>query len=122
MNRIRLVLILGGAILLAAGLQLLLYGLYITFETVSNVTFVLGVILFGPSLIAVTGAYEVMYGFRYAMRTLFDWNYQKKVKNIGEYYESKELKEENKSTVYKEILIVSIILIIVGIVTGGFFL
>lgn len=119
MNIKRTLIVLGGAILLAVGFQLLLYGTYITYETVSNVTFVLGIVLFFSSLIAVTGAYEVMYGIRYVLRTLYDWNYQKEVKNISEYRERKTLKKENKSTIYKETLIISVLFLIVAIVTGG---
>lgn len=119
MNKLRTLIILGGAILLAMGLQLLLYGLYITYETVSNITFVLGIITFFSSLIALTGAFEVMYGIRFALRTLYDWSYREKVKTIGEYRDSKTLKKENKSTVYKEIMVVSILLLVTAAITGG---
>lgn len=118
-NIFKLLIVFGGAIIVAVGLQLLLYGTYLTYETVSNVTFVLGIILFFSSLIAVTGAYEAMYGIRYALRTLYDWNYRKEVKNIQEYREKKTLKKENQTTTYKEILIVGIILIVTAIVFGG---
>lgn len=115
----RTFLVLGVALLLALGLQLLLYGTYVTYETISNVTFVLGIVIFFSSLIAVTGAYEVMYGIRYSLRTLYDWNYRKEVKSIQEYREKKTLKKETDSSIYKEILLVSFLFLIVAIFTGG---
>lgn len=119
-NLLRFIILLVAAIVISLGLLLLLYNNPFTIEFISNILFVVGIVTFFPSLIAVTGAIQVTHGLRYVLRNLFDWNYRKEVKNFNEYKARKELKKENKSTVYIELLIIGIIFIIAGIIVSGY--
>lgn len=114
MNIIRIILILLGVLLLSLGLQLLVYGVSFTYEHVSNVMFVLGVITFLSSLIMVSGSYEIFYGFRYSMRSLFTKDFRKHYPTFLEFKTEKEVPVN--SSVFIDSIIASTVVIVVAII------
>ena len=114
MNIIRIILILLGVLLLSLGLHLLVYGVGFTYEHISNAMFVLGAIIFLSSLVMVTGSYEVFYGFRYSMRSLFTKDFRKHYPTFLEYKTEKEFPVN--SSAFIDGIIASGIVIVVAII------
>ncbi|MCK7489053.1 MAG: hypothetical protein MZU79_01510 [Anaerotruncus sp.] len=66
------------AMVVAAGLlHLAVYQTDFTYTNVSNALFVVGVVFFLPSLVALTSAFEVFHGIRYAMRVLWSPSFRR---------------------------------------------
>lgn len=104
---------------LAALVQILAFGPVFTLDSISDATFVVGIIIFLPSLIVVTGANQVFHGMGYVLRLLFS----KIAKNeFPTYSDYKEHKTNNRETsFFKELLIASSIVFAVGIITALIF-
>lgn len=118
MNIKRLILIFIAELVAVLLLHLLFYR-YISYETVSNMMFTVGIIGFFTALTAVSRAYEMFYGFRYSMSSLFVRNFRQNFHSLSDYIESKKGTDEaNKSTVFKEVLISSAIILLLAIVFG----
>lgn len=117
MRPIRFIVITIILVLLAYGLQNLVYGSQLGYENTSNVLFVVGIVIFFPSLIVQTGSYEVFYGMRYSFNAFFVKDFRKYYPSYSEYKEEKE--QVVTTTIFKELLIASILLIVVSAYLAG---
>lgn len=118
MKPFRLLLILAATLGLALGVHLLVYKEIFTYESMSNALFVVGMIIFLPSLVVLTKAYEVFQGIQYSMRVLFSPNYRKLYPKYSDYKEEKS--EKIKTSVFYEILIASSITVVTAIILAQF--
>ncbi|MGD9910276.1 MAG: DUF3899 domain-containing protein [Candidatus Izemoplasmatales bacterium] len=115
MRPFRPLLILAATLGLALGVHLLVYGGdNFTYESMSNALFVVGMIIFLPSLVVLTRAYEVFQGIQYSMRVLFSPNYRKLYPKYSDYKEEKS--EKIKTTIFYEILGASLVVVVIAIV------
>jgi len=114
MNLVRTLLVTLGLLLVSLAIQLLVYSTTFTYESASNSLFVVGVLLFLPSLVVVTGAYEVFYGFRYSMSVLFRKDFRSHYPRFIEYKNEKF--KRYKTTIFIELMVVSTILVIVALI------
>lgn len=104
-------------VLLAYGLQSLVYSSGLDYEYTSNALFVVGIIVFFPAIIVQTGSYEIFYGMRYSFNRFFIKNYRKHYPSLREYKEERE--QVITTTFFKELLVASIILVAVAAVLAG---
>jgi hypothetical protein len=94
-------------------LHLGVYGSEFRLETMSNATFVVGIVTFLPTLVALTGAHQVFHGIGYFFKLLFNKNAKQEFPTYRDYKEHKSGKA--KSPFFKELLIGSLIVFVVGI-------
>ena len=112
MKIIRLILLFLGMLFLAFLVHLAVYRFDFTAINVSNALFVVGIILFLPSVVAITAAYEVFHGIRYVARVIVNPQFRKEYPQFKDYKEDKTGKV--KSTVFFEILLSSFIVLIMS--------
>ncbi len=112
MKKYRIFLILLGALFTALVIQLLVYHFNFTTESISNSLFVIGVILFFTSLIALSGSYEIFHGIRYSLQALYRKDFRSNYPTFLEYKTEKAKKFE--LTGYVEAIIISIVIIAVA--------
>jgi len=110
MKLFRNLIILVGLLFLASILHLLVYQLEITLMSVSNVLFVVGIIVLLPSIIAMTSAYRVFRGMRYVVRVLISPHFKKEYPTFRDYKEEKE--KEINTTLFYEFFAVALLMII----------
>ena len=110
MKPLRMALIFIGMVILAGLLQLVVYGTYFTATNASNVLFVVGVVFFLPCVIALTSAFKVFHGIRYALRVFVSPSFRREYPRYKEYKEDR--KDKISSGIFVEILISSVILIL----------
>jgi hypothetical protein len=98
------------------GLALLLMlfrGVAFNAQQLSDHFFVVGVIIGLPSLVAITQAFRLFYGFRYAFRVLITPSYRKLYPSFKEFEEMKTGGQSN-NTFFGEVLIASFIVIFIA--------
>ncbi len=117
MRPIRFIIITIVLVLLAYGLQSLVYGSKLGYENTSNALFVLGMVIFFPSFIVQTGSYEIFYGMRYSFSAFFVKDFRKYYPSYSEYKEEKE--QVITTTFFKELLVASILMIVVAAYLAG---
>lgn len=100
--------------LLSLLLHLGVYGNQFRLDTISNATFVVGIIIFLPTLVAVMGAYQVFHGMSYFLKILFSKNAKYEFPTYRDYKEHKSSKPEGPF--FKELLISSLIVLLVGVI------
>ena len=105
----RFFIILGSCFVLAFLLHILAYQFNFTFQSISNVSFAVGMVFLLVSVVAVTNAYKVFQGINYALRTLITPSYRNKYPTYRDYKEEKS--EAVSSKIFFEILIASGILV-----------
>jgi uncharacterized membrane protein YiaA len=110
----RFLIITGLLFILSLSLHLPVYGTKFNLETISNVTFVVGIITFLPALVALTGAYQVFHGMGYFFKILFNKNAKQEFPTYRDYKEDKS--NNSDTSFYKELLIGSLIVLVVGII------
>jgi hypothetical protein len=112
MKPLRMILIFACMAIAAGLLHLAVYGTYFTLTNVSNALFVVGVVVFLPTIVALTSAFEVFHGFRYVARVLMSPSFRR------EYPHYKDYKDERKgkvnAAVFVEAMISSLVLIVVA--------
>lgn len=109
----RFLIIFGILLITSFFLHLIMHGTEFTIAHVSDALFVVGIVMFLPALIAVTGAFQVFDGIKYAFRSFFSTNFRREYQKINEYKEARNQKVE--STIYIELLIASFIILATGI-------
>ncbi len=114
MKYFRLAIIFFAIILVAFLLHLMVYKQDFTYANISDVLFVVSIILFLPSVVAMTGAYQLFHGFRYVFRVIISPSFKREYPNFKDYKD--ERSTEIKTTIFKEILIASFILMIVSLI------
>jgi hypothetical protein len=114
MNKIRLVILFTILNVFALILHLWIMGSTFTISSLSDVLFVVGIITFLPSVVAMTKAYVVFQGFSYAMKSLFARNFKTQYPQFKDYQAIKE--DDVKTTFFMELLIASGIVMVIGIV------
>lgn len=114
MKFLRLVIIFGALVILAFLLHLGIYKTQFSIETISNVTFVVGIISFLPSLIAVTGAHQIFQGIGYVFKTMLSKSAKEEFPTFKDYKEHKSEKVDN--SFFKEVFIMSFALLVIGII------
>jgi hypothetical protein len=122
MKLLRLVIIFIIEIALAL-LIMLLRGVSFTMMNLSDHFFVVGVIIGLPSIVAITQAFRLFYGFRYAARVFITPNYRKIYPSFKDFEETKTGGEKNH-TFFGEVLIASLLVIFIagylsGVVMNG---
>lgn len=117
MKIFRFIIIFFATLLVAFLLHLLVYKTVFSYENASNVLFVVGIILFLPTMVAITRAYEVFQGIKYVFRVLLSPSFR------DQYPRFKEYRDDNssniKSTIFREVFLASLIVIIISIVLAG---
>lgn len=92
-------------------------GLSFSMANLSDHFFVVGVIIGMPSMVAITQAFRLFYGFRYAFRVLITPSYRKLYPSFKDFEETKTGGEPNH-TFFGEVLIASLsVVIIAGILS-----
>jgi len=92
-------------------------GLSFSMANLSDHFFVVGVIIGMPSMVAITQAFRLFYGFRYAFRVLITPSYRKLYPSFKDFEETKTGGEPNH-TFFGEVLIASLsVIIIAGILS-----
>ena len=92
-------------------------GLSFSMANLSDHFFVVGVIIGMPSMVAITQAFRLFYGFRYAFRVLITPSYRKLYPSFKDFEETKTGGEHNH-TFFGEVLIASLsVIIIAGILS-----
>ncbi len=94
-----------------------LRGLSFSMANLSDHFFVVGVIIGMPSMVAITQAFRLFYGFRYAFRVLITPSYRKLYPSFKDFEETKTGGEPNH-TFFGEVFIASLsVIIIAGILS-----
>lgn len=117
MKYFRLAIIFVSMLTLSLLLHLLVYQRDFTYANISNATFVVSVILFLPSVVAMTGAYQLFHGFRYVVRVFVSPSFRKEYPNFKDYKDERQT--EIKTTFFKEVLVSSFILLVASIILAG---
>ncbi len=112
MKIVRLILLYLGMLALAFLVHVAVYRFAFTAENVSNALFVVGIILFLPSVVAITAAYEIFHGIRYVARVIVNPQFRKEYPQFKDYKEDKTGKV--KTTIFFEVLLASFILLIMS--------
>jgi hypothetical protein len=110
MKLFRNIIILVGLVLLASILHLLVYQFEITMMSISNVLFVVGIIVLLPSIIAITSAYRVFRGMKYVVRVFISPHFRKEYPTFRDYKEEKE--KEINTTLFYEFFVAALMMII----------
>ena len=116
MNYFRLAIIFVAILALSLLLHLLIYQSDFTYANISDSLFVVSIILFLPSIVATTGAYQTFHGIRYVFRVIASPSFRKE-NSFAEYKEARQ--SEIKTTFFKEILVASFIIFIASIILAG---
>jgi hypothetical protein len=114
MNKVRLVILFTILNVFALILHLWIMGSTFTISSLSDVYFVVGIITFLPSIVAMTKAYVVFQGFSYAMKSMFGKNFKSMYPQFKDYQATKE--DDIKTTFFTELLISSFSVMLIGIV------
>ncbi|BCR36582.1 DUF3899 domain-containing protein [Mariniplasma anaerobium] len=114
MKIFRLILIFISLLLIAVLLHLWIYGSTLTSTNASNVLFVVGMITFLPTIIAMTQSYKVFQGFNYAFRSFLSTAFRQTYPKFSDYKNEKDV--TIKTTIFLEMFIASSILVVAGII------
>lgn len=95
-------------------LHLLVYQNNFSYANISDVIFVVSIIVFLPAVVAMTGAYQIFHGFRYVFKIFISPSFKQQYPNFREYKEERQT--EIKTTFFKELLIASFILVITAMI------
>lgn len=106
MRIIRFVIIMISLVILALLLHLIVYRLDFSIINASNVLFVVGIIVFMPSLVAMTSSYRVFTSMRYAVRVILSPQFKHEYPTFKDYKEEKE--KEIKTTLFFEMMVASL--------------
>ncbi len=117
MKPFRFIFILILILLVSFLVHLWIYSTRYTYESVSNSMFVVGMIVFLPSLVVLTRAYEVFQGINYAMRVLFSPSYRSRYPRFRDFKEDHSGKV--KTTVFYEIILASFLVVVVAAILAG---
>lgn len=101
-----------------AFLLMLVRDVPINMANVSDHFFVIGVIIGMPSIVAITQAFRLFYGFRYAFRVLITPSYRKLYPSFKDFEETKTGGESNH-TFFGEVLIASFSVIAIAAILSG---
>lgn len=83
-------------LLFAAGLYLLIYKSYFSLTYVSNILFIVGVLVFLPALSIHLGAYRMFYSFSYFAKSVLNKEFKKNYPSFVDYRDEKDV-ENDKS-------------------------
>jgi hypothetical protein len=95
----------------------LVYGSEFTTAHLSDSLFVVGMVTFFPALVMQTRSYQVFYGMRYGFKAMFNKDFYQQYPNFRDYRETKDVQWE--STVFVELMVVSAVIILAGIILGA---
>lgn len=112
MKIIRLILLYLGMLGLAFLVHVAVYRFDFNAYNMSNALFVVGIILFLPSLVAITAAYQVFNGIRYVAKVFLNPHFRREYPQFRDYKEDKSGKV--KTTIFFEVLTASFILLIMS--------
>lgn len=112
MNKVRFLILSISILIFSVIFHFLVYGNDFTYEHISNVMFGVGIILLLPSIVVISHAYEVFYGFRYTARIFFSDSFKKEYPKFIDYKEEKT--GVYKTTLFTELVIISVIFIVVS--------
>jgi hypothetical protein len=101
-----------------AFLLMLVRDVPLNMANVSDHFFVIGVIIGMPSIVAITQAFRLFYGFRYAFRVLITPSYRKLYPSFKDFEETKTGGESNH-TFFGEVLIASFSVIAIAAILSG---
>lgn len=101
-----------------AFLLMLVRNVPLNMANVSDHFFVIGVIIGMPSIVAITQAFRLFYGFRYAFRVLITPSYRKLYPSFKDFEETKTGGESNH-TFFGEVLIASFSVIAIAAILSG---
>lgn len=85
-------------------------------NSISDALFVVGIIVFLPSLLMRIGAFEVFHGMGYFFRLVFNRDTKKEYPTYKDYKETKTV--ERSPAFFNELLVASTLIIIAGIITA----
>lgn len=114
MKQFRLAIIFLTLLVLSLLLHLLIYGSRFNIGNAANALFVVGMITFLPTIIAMTQAYRVFQGFNYAFRSLISTAFRQTYPKFSDYKTEKDVKI--KTSVFLEAFIASGLVVLIGII------
>lgn len=85
--------------------------------SISNALFIVGIVALMPSIVALTNAYQVFHGFRYAIRAFISTSFRREYPNFRDYKEERTV--SIKSSIFLEVFLASMILIVTSIILAG---
>jgi hypothetical protein len=94
-------------------LLMLVRGVPFSAQELSDHFFVIGVIIGMPSVVAITQAFRLFYGFRYAFRVLITPSYRKLYPSFKEFEEMK-MDGASNNTFFGEVLIASFAVVFIA--------
>lgn len=117
MKPLRLLLIFIVLLGLAFVVHLLIHKTYFSYQHVSDALFVVGIVMFLPTVGVITGSFEIFQGIGYAFRVLISPNYRHQYPTFKDYKDVKNVKI--KTGFFYELLIASLVLVIAAAILAG---
>lgn len=114
MNIIRMIIIFLALLVVSFLLYLGVYGTVYTTGYAANALFVVGMLVFLPTIIAMTQAYRFFQGFNYAIRSFISTSFRQNYPKFNDYKSEKDVKI--KTTIFIESFIASGVVVIIGII------
>lgn len=112
MKVIRLLIIFALEILFALSIMVF-RGISFDIQQLSDHFFIVGIIIGMPSVVAITQAFRLFYGFRYAFRVLLTPSYRKLYPSFKDFEETKTGGEKSH-TFFGEVLVASLLMVIIA--------
>lgn len=110
MKPLRLFLLFLGMVILAFLLHVVFFQWYFTLQSVSDSLFVTGTLLFLPSIIALSNAYEVFQSIGYVFRVMLSPNFRREYPHYGDF--KGDRKSAIKTSLFKEMALASLLLLL----------
>jgi hypothetical protein len=92
-------------------------GFNYSITSISNALFIVGIVLTMTAIVALTNAYQVFHGFRYAIRAFISTSFRREYPNFRDYKEEKTV--HTKSSLFLEVFLASVIILVVSIILAG---
>jgi hypothetical protein len=90
-----------------------------SYMSLSDAFFVIGILIGMPTIVAITQAFRLFYGFRYAFRIFVTPSYKKIHPTFNDYQQSKTDENPNQ-TFFAEVIISSLLMIIVAYILSRY--
>ncbi len=113
----RILIMLVISIIVSLLIHLLMYGTNFTYQHISDALFVVSGITFVLSVSLMIGAFELLQGLGYTFRVFISPDFRERYSTFVEYKNEKN--EVNKSPLYKEAAVSSLVIILIAWILAG---
>ncbi len=114
MKIFRLILIFLMLLVVSFLLYLWIYGSTYVVGNAANALFVIGMITFLPTIIAMTQAYKFFHGFNYAFRSFVSTSFRQNYPKFSDYKDERSV--QIKTTIFLEAFIASGVIVVISII------